>query len=244
MSENRETHMLTGAYALGAVDDIEAATVRELLRTSPEAAAEVRSFTETAARLGEAETMEPPPGMRAAVLAEIATTRQAPTVLAPQRTASDRFSGTRFARLVSVAAAGLLVVALGAGVTAMNFRDRMSTAQQANQAMTQVLADPGRQLLDADFAGGHATLVVSGDRVVVLGTDVEAPPEGKAYQLWMIPPTEGAAPIPSITLDATGEGGFWGDTGGYEDGQALAVTVEPIGGSQQPTSDLVFVAGA
>ncbi len=246
MSENRETHMLTGAYALGAVDDIEAAKVRELLRTSPEAAAEVRLFTETAARLGEAEAMEPPPGMRAAVLAEIATTRQAPTVLAPKRA-----SGNRFARLVSVAAAGLLVVAVGAGATALDFRDRMSEAQQANQATTQaneamieVLADPGRQLLDAEFAGGHATLVVSGDRVVVLGTDVEAPPEGKAYQLWMIPPTEGAAPIPSVTLTATGDGGFWGDTGGYAVGQALAVTVEPVGGSQQPTSDLVFVAGA
>ena len=55
MSEEQETHMLTGAYALGAVDELEAARVRELLRTSPEAAAEVRSFTETAARLADAE---------------------------------------------------------------------------------------------------------------------------------------------------------------------------------------------
>ncbi len=239
MSEDRETHMLTGAYALGAVDDLESARVRELLRTSPEAAAEVRSFTETAARLGEAEAMEPPPGMRAAVLAQIAVTRQAPTVQAPKPGSS-----ARFARLVSVAAAGLLVVALGAGVTAMSFRDRMSEAQQANQAMTQVLADPGREVLDADFAGGHATMVLSGDRIVVLGTDVAPLPDGQAYQLWMLPPEPGSAAIPSVTLTATGDGGFWGDTGGYQEGQALAVTVEPEGGSQQPTSDPLFVASA
>ena len=46
MSEEQETHMLTGAYALGAVDDLEAARVRELLRTSPEAAAEVRRLVD------------------------------------------------------------------------------------------------------------------------------------------------------------------------------------------------------
>ena len=239
MSDERETHMLTGAYALGAVDELEAARVRELLRTSPEAAAEVRSFTETAARLGAAEAVEPPPGLRAAVLAQVAQTRQAP----PLRVAAPT-PGARLARWVSVAAACLLVLAVGAGVTAMTFRDRASQAEAANQAMTAVLADPGRQMMDADFAGGHATLVVSGERVVVLGTDVPAPPDGKAYQLWMIPPDEGADPIPSVTLEPTGDGDFWADTTGYQAGQAMAVTVEPEGGSQRPTSDPVFVAGA
>ncbi len=237
MSEEQETHMLTGAYALGAVDDLEAARVRELLRTSPEAAAEVRSFTETAALLGGAEAVEPPPGLRAAVLAEVARTRQAAPVAVPSPRA-----GGRLYRLVSVAAVALLVLAVGAGVTAVGLRDRLSEAQTANQAMTEVLSDPGRQVMDADFAGGHATLVVSGDRVVVLGTEVPAPPDGKAYQLWMI--DEGSDPIPSVTLTATGDGDYWADTSGYQAGQAMAVTVEPEGGSQQPTSDPVFVAGA
>ena len=237
MSEDQETHMLTGAYALGAVDDLEAARVRELLRTSPEAAAEVRSFTETAARLAEAEAVEPPPGLRASVLAEIGRTRQAAPIVVPTPRA-----GRRFYRLVSVAAVALLVLAVGAGVTAVGLRDRLSQAQTANQAMTDVLADPARQMMDADFAGGHATLVVSGDRVVVLGTDVAAPPDGKAYQLWML--DEGGDPIPSVTLTATGDGDYWADTTGYQAGQAMAVTVEPEGGSQQPTTDPVFVAGA
>lgn len=236
MSDERETHMLTGAYALGAVDDLEAARVRELLRTSPEAAAEVRSFTETAARLGAAEAVEPPPGMRAAVLAQVAQTRQVPPIALPKPGAS-----TRLARWACVAAAFLLVLALGAGVTALTFRDRANVAEAANQAMTEVLADPGRQMMDADFAGGHATLVVSGDRVVVLGTDVAAPPDGKAYQLWML---DDGNPIPSVTLTPTGEGTYWADTTGYRAGQAMAVTVEPEGGSDQPTSDPLFVAGA
>lgn len=236
MTDERETHMLTGAYALGAVDDLEAARVRELLRNSPEAAAEVRSFTETAARLGAAEAVEPPPGMRAAVLAQVAQTRQAPPVALPGPRAPSRL-----ARWVSVAAACLLVLALGAGVTALTFRDRANDAEAANQAMAEVLADPDRQMMDADFAGGRATLIVSGERVVVLGTDVPAPPEGKAYQLWML---DDGDPIPSVTLTPTGEGTYWADTTGYQAGQAMAVTVEPAGGSDQPTSDPLFVAGA
>jgi len=239
MTDERETHMLTGAYALGAVDDLEAARVRELLRTSPEATAEVRSFTETAARLGAAEATEPPPDMRAAVLAQVARTRQVPPIGRPEQA-----STTRLARWVSVAAACLLVVSVGAGFTALGFRERASQAEAANQAMTQVLADPGRQVLDADFAGGHATLVVSDERVVVLGTDVTAPPEGKAYQLWMMPPGEDAEPIPSVTLTPTDDGGYWADTTGYDQGQALAVTVEPEGGSTTPTTEPLFVVGA
>lgn len=237
MSDERELHMLTGAYALGAVDELEAARMREMLRTSPEAAAEVRSFTETAALLGSAEAAEPPAAMRAAVLAAVRETRQVPPVTVPLATRR----AARSARWLSVAAAGLLVLTLGTGVAAWQFREDAGAATAANQAMTAVLADPDRQVLDADFAGGHATMVVSGDRVVVMGTDVQAPPEGMAYQLWRL---EGETAIPSVMLSATGDGGFWADTTGYESGQALAVTVEPESGSQQPTSDPLFVASA
>ncbi len=238
MSDERELHMLTGAYALGAVDELEAARMREMLRTSPEASAEVRSFIETAALLGSAEAVEPPAAMRAAVLAAVRETRQVPPVTVP---AAHARRAARSARWLSVAAAGLLVLTLGTGVAAWQFREDAGAASAANQAMTEVLADPDRQVLDADFAGGRATMIVSGDRVVVLGTEVEAPPEGKGYQLWLL---DGETPIPSDMLSATGDGGYWADTTGYEAGQALAVTVEPEGGSQQPSSDPLFVASA
>lgn len=240
MSEERELHMLTGAYALGAVDDLEAARMREMLRTSPEASAEVRSFTETAALLGSAEAVEPPAAMRASVLAAVRETRQVPPVVVP----AARRRAARSARWLSVAAAGLLVLTLGSGVAAWQFREDASQVTAANEAMTDVLTDPDRQVLDADLAGGHATMVVSGDRVVLLGADVAAPPEGKGYQLWMIPDGEDAAPIPAGMLSATGDGGYWGETTGYQPGQALAVTVEPEAGSPAPTSDPLFVASA
>ncbi len=242
MTEERELHMLTGAYALDAVDDLERARVRELLSYDPEAAAEVRSFTETAARLGAATAVEAPPAMRAAVLAQIRATRQAPPVNTAPATVDPAPVGAQVPRWLTVAAAVLLVLALGAGTTALSFRQKASTVEQANIAMTQVLSDPTRQVLDADFAGGHATLVISGERVVVLGTDVAAPPPGKEYQLWML--EEGADPIPSVLLETTGNGGYWADTAGYEPGQAMAVTIEPEGGSQSPSSDPVFVAEA
>lgn len=242
MTEERELHMLTGAYALDAVDDLERARVRELLTYDPEAAAEVRSFTETAARLGAATAVEPPSTMRDAVLAQIRATRQAPPLNVATAAVDPAPVGARTPRWLTVAAAVLLVLALGAGTTALSFRDKASTVEQANIAMTQVLSDPDRQVLDADFAGGHATLVVSGGRVVVLGTDVAAPPQGKSYQLWML--EDDADPIPSVVLEPTGDGSYWADTSGYESGQAMAVTIEPEGGSQVPSSDPVFVTGA
>jgi len=65
-------------------------------------------------------------------------------------------------------------------------------------------------------------------------------------QLWLIPKA-GGKPMPSVT--------FWPDASGtlsamvenppdaMSDTQALAVTEEPIGGSQQPTGAPMWVGG-
>ncbi len=96
--------------------------------------------------------------------------------------------------------------------------------------------------METDFAGGKATMVVSGDTVVLFGSGVEAPPHGHGYQLWML--DENDIPRPSVMLTATGGGGFFAEASGYEPGDKMAVTVEPEGGSQTPSTGPVFVAGA
>src|SRR5213592_2882071 len=75
---NADLHMLTGAYALNALDDLERRAFEQHLAVCAECEREVRELRETAARLGSAVSVEPPPEMRSAVLDEIKTVRQQP----------------------------------------------------------------------------------------------------------------------------------------------------------------------
>jgi anti-sigma-K factor RskA len=80
----------------------------------------------------------------------------------------------------------------------------------------------------------------------VRGWKVPSPGEKRVLQLWLIPKA-GGKPMPSVT--------FWPDASGTFSAmvenppdlmsatQALAVTEEPMGGSQQPTSAPMWVGG-
>lgn len=241
MSEDPDLHTLTGAYALDAVDDVERARVERLLRESPEAAAEVASFRETAARLGAAATTPAPPSLRASVLAEIRTTRQLPPVTAPADR-RDGGAGRTAARWLSVAAACLLAVSLGLGAWVVDLREQNEQSRIAAEAIPNLLSDPDRQVMETDFAGGKATVVVADGEVVLFGSGVAAPPEGRGYQLWML--DEENRPRPSVMLTATGAGGFFAEASGFQPGEKVAVTIEPETGSSSPTTDPVFIAGA
>ncbi len=73
-----DLHLLTGAYAADALTGAELAEFERHLARCPSCADEVRELRETAARLGMATAIAPPPGMREQVLAAAARTRQLP----------------------------------------------------------------------------------------------------------------------------------------------------------------------
>ncbi len=118
MSENPELSTLTGAYALDAVDDIERARVERLLAESPEAAAEVASFQETAAWLAAAASTEAPASLRASVLSQVHTTRQLPPAVPAVQNRGPRTA----VKWLSVAAAGLLAASVGLGAWVVDLR--------------------------------------------------------------------------------------------------------------------------
>ncbi|MGN6523744.1 MAG: zf-HC2 domain-containing protein, partial [Actinomycetes bacterium] len=76
-----EIHTLTGVYAVNALDGDERAEFEQHLASCPACQAEVRELQATAARLGDAEEVVPPPAMKASVLAAIRQTRQLPPVV-------------------------------------------------------------------------------------------------------------------------------------------------------------------
>ncbi|WP_062946903.1 anti-sigma factor [Brachybacterium sp. sponge] len=74
---NEQKHTMTGAWALNALDADERERMCRYLDEDPEAAAEARAFEETAGELAASlPPLAPPPQLRSAVMARIATTRQ------------------------------------------------------------------------------------------------------------------------------------------------------------------------
>ena len=77
-----DIHALSGAYALGALADDEAAEFEEHLRGCDPCRAEVGEFREVAARLGQAAAEAPPESLRHRELTQADRVRQDPP--APQ----------------------------------------------------------------------------------------------------------------------------------------------------------------
>jgi len=240
-----DVHSLTGAYAVDALDDLERARFEQHLAACADCDAEVHSFTETAARLGGPEALTAPPRLRDAVLAEIRTTRQLSPGPLPATASTSPRTASRPAsrpasrsRWLAVAAASGIVAAAGLGGFAVNAQRDADRLEAMTAAVTDVLADPDRQVMDTDFAGGHATVMVSGAEVVVVGDGVAAPPSDTVYVLWML--DEAGEPRPAGVLEPMPDGSFLAHTTGYREGETMAVTVEEDPDTRLPQGDVVM----
>jgi anti-sigma-K factor RskA len=145
--------------------------------------------------------------------------------------------------LTIAAAAGLLAASGGLGAVVLDQQSRLDTAQQRSEVLDT--------LASAALDSSVSRPVTGGGRLAVVGVRGEAPavalvvardlpdlPAGKIYQLWVV----GAdAPKPAGTL-AGGTGGAGGTdrvvTTSATD-TSVALTVEPTGGSLQPTTPML-----
>jgi anti-sigma-K factor RskA len=236
-------HLLTGAYAVNALDPDERAEFETHLADCPECAEEVRGLLETTARLASAEAVVPPPRLKAAVMAQIATTRQLSVDTSDSVVVPIKRPGWSWAqRAVGIAAAVLAVVALGLSTLLVQANHQRSQLDAARQAVAQVLtASDARYLSGSVGNGGHATIVVSPHQgtSVFLGTGLPAAPAGHTYQLWYMGAGGSAVSAGTFNPDANGHvaevlGGTIGSA------SAVGVTVEPAGGSKTPTTKPVF----
>ncbi len=88
--------------------------------------------------------------------------------------------------------------------------------------------------------GARAELVVlEGDGAVLMAEDMPPLPEGQTYQIWVI---EDDTPEPSGLFEPADGPVAAVVESPLEGADAVAVTVEPEGGSPQPTSDPMLVA--
>lgn len=236
-----EFHALSGSYAVNALDDIERAQFERHLSECEECQAEVNEFRETAALLSADALITPPAGLRDRMLTEIAKVRPLPPeVVRPESTTirSDRKVGHRAERRspwVALVAAAAAVVTLGAGGTVL--WNQFGAEETTFVSVTdQVLQAADRQQATVALSdGAEATLVRSEQlkRAVLITKDMPSAPAGKAYQMWLR--TEQGAFEPAGIMKPTASQTILLD-GNAANANAAAVSVEPVGGSAQPTS--------
>ena len=161
-----------------------------------------------------------------------------PTAAAPtpaEARAARRWFQRPGAILASAAAAVILFIA-GAFV-GVSLAGTDSYQQQQSSALAALNAAPDTQRSTAPITGGGtATLVWSAQlgQSAIVATDLPQLAGGKTYELWYI---RGGAATPAGTMDSAGHVATWRVlTGTMTPGDTIGMTVEPSGGSKQPTT--------
>ncbi|MDN3022091.1 anti-sigma factor [Streptomyces sp. S.PB5] len=258
-------HSLAAPYALDALEPAERARFEKHLKTCPVCAAEVRALTEDAVRLAWSTAAPAPAAMRDRVLAAVRTTAQEQparqvraggpshafgsggepqlpphvwgTQAPPARSRAPRERRPLFVPFATATAAAALVVASLFAVQANDTRDQLNAEKARASEIAHVLAAPDARASTGKDAQGRSIGVIasaSEGRAVVTLSGYDDIPDGRVNQLWLMRP--GAEPRSLGLFDA--------DTplvtsGLEKSATSLAVTVEPDGGSAQPTSQPV-----
>lgn len=266
--DSPDIHALSGAYALDALDPDERAAFEDHLRSCASCRDEVSSFRAATAALAQDAATAPPDSLRAAVLSGIRDVRPLPPVVesgAPEDTTGAegprdadgpaerdddagpgdapvplRRAPRRPGRWLQVAAALLAVLSVGATWRAVSLDRQLGSVTAAAADVTAVLTAPDAATVSAPVAtGGRAAVVSSASqgRAVLVTDGMPPAPAGRTYQIWFITGSGAASPagfVPAGEHTATLLVGDLGSAG------AVGVTVEPDGGSPQPTTQPVY----
>lgn len=228
-----DVHTLTGAYAVHALDAAESELFEGHLRECQSCWDEVRELTATSARLAEAVSEPAPPGLRERVLAAVTRTRQD----APDADVVDLAARRRWYQAPATAAAAfLLVVAGGLGVFAASEQRQAEQAEERAARIAAIATDPDRFVTSIPaISGGRAHVAAADGSVVFHTTGLPLLPEDRVYQLWLI--EDGHSRSAGVLGNGSELAAFVEDMGSAE---SLGVTVEPVGGSTQPSDELVL----
>ena len=240
-----EIHALSGAYAVDAVNPTERKLFEQHLAHCPDCQAEVASLREAASLLPETTAVAPPPALRDKLLSEISAVRPLPpltddTPAQPAPTVTSLDSRRRRLRPM-LAAAAAVVAMLGAGAVVLQPWEDDGTEQRELTAAERVLAADDAEKVQHEFPDGAVATVVRSrelGQAVITTSDMPAAPDGKVYQLWLQDPegrmlSAGVMP-PKSDQTVLLEGDAAAASG-------AGITVEPAGGSEEPTTAPVVV---
>ncbi len=227
-------HELSGLYALDALDDDDRVRYEAHLMTCDICQREVAGFRETITILGDT----PPPSVRARVLAGIEPVAVSTKVI-PITSGRPARATALSRRIAAMIAAAAIVAAVIGGVIAI----RDPSAPDEVTLLADLRAGGATSVSMSGAAGVDAQVVrsVSGDRAVIVLAGLALLDDAFTYQAWTIDANERVRAAPRFRPDAAGRAlvalpSLPADLG------TVAITIEPRGGSNLPTSPLVLVA--
>ncbi|MEQ1704049.1 MAG: anti-sigma factor [Ilumatobacteraceae bacterium] len=216
-----DVHHLAAAYALDALDDRERSAFEAHYGACEVCGTDVVEFRQTLTHV-----------------ADSATTRQISPSIAPVIALNQR---PRARSLMAVMAAAAALALIIVGVVALRGR---SEPDSFSADLARVMEQPDSQVLSLENnSGGEGSFKVAWSstlgEAVLIGENLPAAPDDKAYELWLITPDQAMA---MYVLDPAADGNVHRALKAPADPSAWAITVEPAEGSPTATGDIIFIA--
>jgi anti-sigma-K factor RskA len=226
MNDHQRWADTAGAYVLGAMPAEERDQYEAHLATCAVCQEEVDELRPAAEALPMASPpMLPPPELKDRIMAEVE--REAELLGAtgagadrPARARRERrglgwLSGWRLAPV----AAALLIAGVLIG---------------------SAVSGPDAQTYAFDRAG--AQVEVEGDTATIVARDLPAPPEGRVYEVWLMPEGSDTPEPTAVLFTPRSDGSAVAAIPSVDDVRQVLVSDEPRGGSDEPTGDILMAA--
>ncbi len=250
-----DIHSQTDAYVVGGLTASEMREAEDHFATCAPCRAEVAELREITAALSQSVATDPPSALRASVLAAVAQTPQEATDEADTERADRaphdepdqqvatvvplRRSRTTLVTTLIAAASILAAVAFG-GYAWKSSQDANDATAQSRQ-LTELLSAGDvvvatDRFVDADHTGS-VVMSQSRETAVLVATDLPDAPADQVYEAWTF---SGDQPTPAGTFTPDGSQAVVELPAAALNADAVAITIEPEGGSDSPTTAPIF----
>ncbi|MEA2486041.1 MAG: hypothetical protein QOD46_1152 [Actinomycetota bacterium] len=226
---------LIAPYVLGAVAPEEEREIRSHILTCDECTQEAESFAMVTAALPHA--TEPVPLPAGFVDRVVAHVHDARPVASPWPSAGRVPWYRRWTGWQVVATSALLVVALVLGAFLVNERKNLEQRQKVLTALLHHERD-GMELHGS--AGAVAKVIPTSNGTIFVASGLHEAPADRTYQLWLI--KSDGTPVSAGTFAMNGGVAVLESQLPLNGFDKAAVTVEPSGGSEKPTTQPVITS--
>src|SRR5215216_2923587 len=264
---DKQIEELLSFYALDALNDEEKELVEAYLKEHPEARPQVEEMGNAVSALAYAvPPVDPSPRSKEALMRRVAADQRAASVTRNQHSQSRELKAGNIFQVFSMAVAIVAIVwAVILNTQLGQLRNEVltlrnaivaqaSSLEQINQSVDQINAKLPQEIPSAVLtislkgtdvqpqAQGQLIVDPNSESAVLVIAGLDQLEAGKTYQVWLI---DGGTPVSAglLTVDENGQGVFIVTSeeaiGSFN---ALGISIEPEGGSPQPTGDIVVLS--